>query len=191
MGNPLDNASIFIISTFFDVLIFIFLARLILIYVQADFYNPLSQFINKTTQFIIPTIRRYIPNIGKLELASVFMLVILSIVKFLLIGLIITESINVLGLPVLASADILKTLINIFSYTILIQVVMSWMHAGYSPYSKLFHQITSPILAPLQRIIPAIAGIDITPMVALFALQLFNILCISPLWMLGQVLAFK
>lgn len=37
--------------------------------------------------------------------------------------------------------------------------------------ATLLDRVTSPILAPLRRIIPSLGGIDITPIIALIAIQ--------------------
>ncbi|WP_369293757.1 YggT family protein [Klebsiella pneumoniae] len=36
--------------------------------------------------------------------------------------------------------------------------------------------VTRPILGPLQRVVPSLGGIDITPIIALLALQFLSVL---------------
>ena len=45
----MSNALIFIVETLFDVVCFLFLARLILQASKADFYNPISQGVVRIT----------------------------------------------------------------------------------------------------------------------------------------------
>jgi YggT family protein len=190
MPDPIQTAGLFLINTFFDLYIFVLMVRILLVVVHADFFNPLSQFIIKLTKFLIIPLRRVIPNYKNIELASVLMVVLLECIKFLLLGLIAGNTINFSGLMILACADALKTLINLFFYAILLQAIMSWFNQGYSSISAILAQLTSPILRPFRRTIPPIGGIDISPLAVMIVLQLIIILFISPLFSLGWQMAF-
>ncbi|MGC8786538.1 MAG: YggT family protein [Anaerolineae bacterium] len=63
---------------------------------------------------------------------------------------------------------------------ILLRVLFSWINPD--PGNALVHlvyQVTEPILAPLRRVIPPFAGLDITPIIALFLLELLQRLLVS------------
>ena len=49
--------------------------------------------------------------------------------------------------------------------------MLSWVNP-YSPLGPVVHQFTRPLLAPIQRFVPPIANIDLSPLVAILALQL-------------------
>ncbi len=54
---------------------------------------------------------------------------------------------------------------------IIVRVISSWLPTGpYSPWVRWSFTLTEPILRPLRRIIPPIRTIDITPIVAFFAI---------------------
>ncbi|MDR3478220.1 MAG: YggT family protein [Gammaproteobacteria bacterium] len=188
--NTFANASIFLISTLFDLITFLFIARVVLVAIRADYYNPISQFVNKLTQSIVSPLRRFIPNYKNIELASVVIILVLAMLKFCLLGLILFGHANPIGLFVLASADFLKSILNLFFYAILLQAIMSWIQSGYSPVANLLNQITTPLMRPFQRIIPPIGGMDITPIPVMILLQLLLIVIVAPLFTVGQGLAF-
>ena len=53
------------------------------------------------------------------------------------------------------------------------QVLMSWVSPrGDDPISRILFQITEPVLQPIRRVIPRTGMFDLTPMVALLALNL-------------------
>ena len=54
---------------------------------------------------------------------------------------------------------------------LILQAVLSWVNP-YSPLGPVVHQFTRPLLAPIQRFVPPIANIDLSPLVAILALQL-------------------
>ena len=66
----MNNALIFIIDTIFDIVCFLFLARLILQICRADFYNPISQGIVKATDPVLKPLRALIPGYRNLDVAS-------------------------------------------------------------------------------------------------------------------------
>jgi YggT family protein len=190
MPEPIQPAGLFLVNTLFDLYIFVLMMRILLVAVHADFFNPLSQFIIKLTKFIIVPLRRIIPPFKNIELASVFLLLLLECLKFLLLGLIADNTVNATGLIVLASADALKTLVNLIFYAILLQAIMSWFNQNYSPIAAILAKITAPVMRPFRRTIPPIGGFDISPIAVMLLLQLVIILFISPLFTLGWQMAF-
>lgn len=71
--------------------------------------------------------------------------------------------------------------LDICFWIIIIQVVMSWLIAFNVVNIKnpqaanlvaLLQKATDPIYRPLRKIIPAIAGIDITPIIVIFGISL-------------------
>ncbi len=57
--------------------------------------------------------------------------------------------------------------------SLVVRVIGSWFGVGrYNRWMKLFYLLTDWIVEPLRKIIPPIGMIDITPIVAWFALQL-------------------
>ncbi len=45
-------------------------------------------------------------------------------------------------------------------------------HDPYQPFIKIIYDITEPILRPFRRLMPAMGGVDFSPVVALLALML-------------------
>ena len=60
------------------------------------------------------------------------------------------------------------------SVALLLRVLLSWVNMGSGAFSDWIFRLTEPILAPLRRVIPPIGGIDFSPMVALFLLELLH-----------------
>lgn len=85
-------------------------------------------------------------------------------------------------------ALVLSILFQIYSFLILVRVILSWLNVN--PYRPridhpaihILHRITDPILLPLRRVIPPIGGtIDISPVVALIVLEIVRRLLITVL----------
>lgn len=190
MGNVFDNAGVFLIGSLFDIYLFILGLRLLLVWVHADYFNPISQFVINLSQFLIKPLRKIIPNIGPLETSTLFVMIALEILKYFLLLNLMTGMPNFSGLLILSLADGLKLFLNILFYAIIAQVILSWLQPGFSPISRVLNQLTAPLIRPFQRLIPNVSGFDLSPIPALLLLQLLMIMMISPLFAMGTRLAF-
>jgi len=81
---------------------------------------------------------------------------------------------------------LISTLIGLVQLVIIIQAVLSWLIAfdvinRYNQIVQSFwsfsNALTEPLLRPFRRVIPPIGGVDITPILALIALQLVKLIC--------------
>ncbi len=62
---------------------------------------------------------------------------------------------------------------NLLSLAILARALLSWFSLSpYHPAVVFLDRVTDPILAPLRRFIPLVGMMDITPLVALFLIQI-------------------
>lgn len=70
--------------------------------------------------------------------------------------------------------NIVYYLFEIYFYMILVYVLMSWLpNVRESFIGELLGKLVEPYLAPFRRFIPPIGGmLDISPIIALFVLQL-------------------
>lgn len=74
-------------------------------------------------------------------------------------------------------------LLDVCFWIIIIQVVLSWLitfevinirNQQAANFVRLIDRITTPVFAPLRKIVPPIAGIDITPIIVIFAIYLLK-----------------
>jgi YggT family protein len=77
-------------------------------------------------------------------------------------------------------AQSVNTLFNIFFWLIIIRAILSWIRpAGYSKFwadlNRTLYALTEPILSPIRNALPGGGmGIDWSPLVALFLLQILQ-----------------
>ena len=63
-------------------------------------------------------------------------------------------------------------LIDFYSLVVLAAVILSWVPVDRrNTLAMIVRRLTDPVLAPIQRVLPPIGGLDLSPMVLLFALQ--------------------
>ena len=79
-----------------------------------------------------------------------------------------------------AARILLITVLDLYFYVILAAVIASWLVGfgiinSYNPIARsilrALHSLTEPIFAPVRRIIPAIGGLDLSPLIVLLLLQ--------------------
>lgn len=171
---------IFLIDTLFTLYIAIVALRLIMQWADWEYHNPLVQFIIKVTQLPVKFLRRFIPPIGRWDTATIVLLVALSFIKLLFISFLQPNALNLTLLFAWLLADIFKLFITLFSASLIIQVILSWIVPAnsYNPISPLVSSMNRPLLKPIRRLLPAMGGIDLSPLFALLGLQVLAMLVV-------------
>lgn len=188
--SSLTQGLLFLINTLFDLFLFVLVIRLILAWSGAHYFDPITQFVVRITDFIIKPLRRYLPNIQRIETSTLIVIFVLELIKFAIIAFLSFGIPHVIGLMILALADMGKLFIQTFFYAILVQALMSWVQPN-SPMNNVLYQITAPLMRPIQRVVPLIGGMDVSPIPAMILLQLLLIIFITPLMSLGLGLTFN
>ena len=174
--NP-SGAVIYLISTLTDLYVAAILLRLLLQWVRADFYNPLSQFLVKITNPVLVPARRIIPSVGKLDTASVVVMLLLELAQLAIISVLNPSGFGVQFLLLFAIKKLVFTLLMTYFVLIIARVIISWIaNQSRHPLIPLIYQLTEPVLRPISRLIPALGGIDLSPLFALIALRLLLLL---------------
>ena len=175
-SNPFQESAILIISTIFSIYILAVMLRFILQWARADFYNPLSQLLVKITDPPLKPLRRIIPGWGGIDFASILLMLALKFIELTLITLIKGISVSAGLLVITALSELIGLAIMLFIGMIIVSVILSWIGPGnQNPMVGLLHQATEPVLSPFRRIIPPSGGLDLSPILAIVALQIVKI----------------
>jgi YggT family protein len=181
MGNAGAGFN-FLISTIFDLYAFVVMLRFLMQLTRADYYNPVSQFVVKATDPLLKPLRRFIPGFGGYDIAAIVLCFLVLLVKFILLQAIGGAAVAGIGGSVVAAiigahreVGLIGVLLDVFFFSILAMVILSWVSPGGNPISGLLRSITSPILGPIQKVVPPMGGFDLSPLVALLAIQFIRI----------------
>ena len=173
----------FVIDAIFSLFILAALVRFWMQALRASARNPIAQFTIALTDWAVRPLRRVIPGIRGLDFAS---LVVAWLGEFVLQVLLIAvsgfspfENPAVLSvLLFLAFVKMIRLSIYVFMGAVILQAVLSWVNP-YHPVAPFFDALTRPFLKPVQKAIPPIGGVDITPVVVLIFLQLLLMLPVT------------
>jgi len=183
----LSNPLVFLVDTLVGAYIFILILRLLLQYTAADSRNPISAFIIKVTQPPLTLLKPLFPTIKGVNLAAIVLIIMLR----MLIGVVISFAqgdFSIWAIFVWSIAELVDSVLSIFLFSIFATVIISWINPNsYHPAVSLVYKITEPVMQPIQRVIPPIGGMDLTPMIALIGLQVLKMLLIPPILALSSV----
>ncbi|MBU3021496.1 YggT family protein [Aestuariibacter sp. A3R04] len=173
----MNDASVFLVNTLFDLYLMVVILRLWLQLVKADFYNPASQFIVKATHPIVGPLRRVIPSIGNFDTATLVLAIAVAALKFVALTLLFGSGmINPVAIIILALITVLKQALSLMFWMLIIRAILSWVSQGQNPIEYVLYQLTEPFLAPIRKVIPPIGGLDLSVLIAIIALQFIQIL---------------
>lgn len=169
------DAFVFIIHTLCGFFASVLLLRVWMQWCRVANRNPLSVFVQSLTNFAVLPARRFIPGLWGLDLASLAVAWLVLVIETLLILLAkgTLPASGAAGGVVLLAALLLMIRLAIYLAigAIIVQVILSWVNPA-SPVAPVVSALTQPLLRPIQRIVPPIGMVDLSPLVALLLLQL-------------------
>lgn len=194
MPNNISSAGVFLISTLINMYVMVLLLRILLPFVRANFFNPISQLIVTLTDPIIKPLRRFVPSYKKIDVPVFLLLFVVQMIKLTILFLVTRGTLgNPLGITIWVIGDTLDQLTTMYFYAIIIRVVLSWIamggYMGASPLQEILFLITEPVMAPFRRFIPPIQGIDLSPLAVLISIKLLEIIFVYPIIGFGVALA--
>lgn len=190
-SDPLTTALVFLINAIFGFYILLLMLRLILQWAGVGFRNePILQFLYTVTQPSVAFLHGIVPRYrGKsmllwqqqqLDMAVVILLLMTEMLSLLLTTLLFGQHFSLIKLLLLSIGHLVSLLLNIFFWSILVEVILSWVNPyNYNPISTILYNLNRPLMRPVRRMLPPISGVDLSPVVVLLALQLSDILIVG------------
>ncbi|MCG6117311.1 MAG: YggT family protein [Aquimonas sp.] len=184
------QAGALLIEVVMSLIAALFLLRLALPMVGANFYNPICQFIYRTTHGVIAPLRRALPPVGRFETSAAIVAWAVVMLKTWLVMALGGRMLGLLPTLVLGLADLLGLLLSIAFWLILVRAILSFFAPSQPhPALPLIGQLTEPLLAPFRRLLPAAGGLDFSPLLAMLTLLIARVLLVAPLTDFGLMLA--
>lgn len=84
----------------------------------------------------------------------------------------------------IAVAQLLDTVIRLYSFVLLGRVIVSWVNADpYNPIVRFLYNATEPVLYRVRRTLPVVlGGIDLSPLVVFFGLEFVRYFLVASLF---------
>lgn len=169
----LGDMTLFLLKTIFGILTFLLVLRFLMQWTRTSFQNPLGQMTMALTDFIVKPTRKLIRPVRQWDMSTLLLALLTQMILFCLLSTLIGAPPAPLLWLWQAIFGVLGQMVDVFFYGILLMAILSWVNP-YSPIYGVLNQLTSPILDPLRRVLPAIQGFDFSALVALILLQMVS-----------------
>ena len=152
------------------ILAFFSLMRFLFQFTRVDFYNGIVQFVCRFTDFYCAPLRPILPRLRRLDPASLLMAYALeALAFFLLYNLQAAGTLPPAQILFWALLAVLGLTLRLYFIALILVVIFSWIRPqGATALVDLSNQLLAPLLAPIQRIIPALGGLDFSPLLLFF-----------------------
>ena len=169
----------FLVDTILTFAVYAFLLRVLLQIVRADFRNPLAQAVVALTNWLVLPLRRVLPPIGRADTASIVALIAVQFAATIILTRFANPGVPLALLPLVISSlrALLRSILMLYTVLIFVYAALSFIAQGVrSPATAMLASLCEPVLQPLRRILPAVGGIDFSPLVAIVGLTALRIL---------------
>lgn len=146
-------------------------------------FNAIARFCRSTVDPLIAPIERKVVRAGGTPAsAPLWALAVVVVGGILLLSFLDVVRTQVIMSVVAAqngSAGIFHLLVDwtfwILKFALIVRVISSWLPISpFSGWVRWSYALTEPILAPLRRVVPNLGGLDITPILAYFLLNIIE-----------------
>jgi YggT family protein len=170
-------AILFILDALLTLVVVAFLLRALMPVVRADFRNPLGQAVLRFTDPIVRPLRRVIGPVGRVDMASIVALLLVQFAGAALLRIVAGSGFDLPGTLIAGLLELARTILQFYTVAVLAYAVLSWIAPGtYSQAARLLAALCEPLLGPVRRILPSVAGLDLAPLFVLIGLQALQIL---------------
>ncbi len=163
----------YLVKALGDLYLLAFLLRFLLQWAKAEFYNPFTQAIVQITNPLVRPARRFIPTSRNADIPALAILVLLeAILTWFLMAIGNLSSEPLAPFPALILFRLISLTLWFYSVSIIVYVIMSWIGPSRQhPIAAVLADLNEPLLRPVRRILPSIAGLDLSPLLVLILLQ--------------------
>jgi YggT family protein len=182
----LNNAMQLLLDVFVQGFAGVLLFRFLLQWLRAPMRNPVGEFIMGISDFAVLRARRFIPPVWRLDSSS---LLLALIVEMIYLGLTLSLEgypfvhFPLFGVLAWSAVKLLKICVYLLMSALVAQALLSWVNP-FTPLAPLLAAITYRFLRPVQRVLPLIGNVDLSPLVLLVICQ---VILFVPLAMLESL----
>ena len=156
----------------FSILSYVFIILFVFNLLKIDYYNPIVKaFLN----FYKPI---SLISIFSNQIYTIFLVAV--ILKFSGFYILYSSQYDHYVLGIVSVIEVINTSLTIFFFSIIGAVILSWVAPNNpNPILKIIEEISDKLLAPIRKFIPALGGLDFSPIFALILIRQLEIFLAS------------
>lgn len=136
--------------------------------------NPVAQFVHAMTQWLVGPLGRLLPSRGRFDWAALLAAFAVTLLVVVLMRLAVGVGLLWDVAVVSALRQLVIWALNIVVWVTIIYVVISWVNP-HAPFAPALGMLLRPLLVPIQRIVPAVGGFDLSPLILLLAVYVLQV----------------
>jgi YggT family protein len=177
MTGPLLQVMQLVIDSVAGFLSILLLLRFYMQMIRFPFGNPIGAFVLQSTNWLVVPLRRLIPGVFGFDSASFVAAYLLQVIV-LIAAIFLRSGFHAFPLESMILFILSRSLLALLRISIylligllVLQAILSWVNP-LAPLNRTVSQMTQPFLRPIQRIVPPIAHIDLSPLIAILLAQI-------------------
>ena len=171
MFDLINQAGFFLLKSLAEFLSILLLMRFFMQLFRVSFGNQIGAFVVQLTNWLVLPLRKVVPGVLGLDLSSLLPAYLLQVIVLLAaVALQAGADVPIALILFGGLRALLRTSVYLLIGLLIVQAVLSWVNP-YSPIGRPINQITQVFLGPIRRIVPPIANIDLSPLVAILLAQ--------------------
>lgn len=181
----LTTVFLMIVDAVVSLLTITLLLRFYMQWMRVSFRNQLGAFVTQLSNWVVMPLRRFVPSLGGLDLSSLVPAILLQALEIALVVWLRGSPVSVdpIRLTAILLAvgliEVIKLSVWLLIIVVFASAILSWVSPN-SPIAPSLDSLARPFLRPIQKVIPPVANIDLSPLVLLLLLQIL-------LMVIGQV----
>ena len=136
--------------------------------------KTIGSYVLPLSNWIVIPLRKVIPSIGRFDVASFVAAYLLILAKVAVLLWISGVFLPGLSWLIIAFIDLLDLILSGLVGLVFASVILSWVSAG-SQIQYLVSLLVNPLIAPIRKALPNFGALDLSPLVLLLILQVFQI----------------
>lgn len=184
--SPAGQGGLFLLQFLVGLVIFALLLRFLMRATHLDWRHPVVMFIAKITNPLCMPLNKILPRPNRWDWSALITAGLIQALLVILIGWITERHFGIPLILISALTEVMNQLLDMMFWLIIIQVVLSWVSPGYNPNTAIFYALADPILKPFQRLVPSMGGFDLSPIIAILAIKLVQIVVVGSIAQFGQ-----
>jgi YggT family protein len=137
--------------------------------------NPFSHFLFPLTNWLVNPLRKIIPFSSRFDICPLLASYVLILVKVLILVALSNDEYVDLHLPLIALFNLIDLALSGLIGLVLVYALFTWTGTN-SPTQELFYKMTEPLLSPIRKFSPRVAGIDSSALILIVLIQMTSII---------------
>ena len=135
--------------------------------------NSAGAWVVGLTDWLVLPLRRILPKVGRVDLGSLVGALLVMLLQAGLIALLFGGSLNPAAVLLGAVLDLLALVLSGAFWLLVMSIVVSWLRVDEATVYWL-QSLVEPMLRPVRRFLPVVAGLDLSPMVVILLIKVLE-----------------